>query len=217
MDINLRLWKTLNSDRAKNKKQKKNRPSTRRDEPPFLEQRDATSVHSSVSATQQQSCFYSLPYEMRRQILVYAFGERQIHLDLSFTYPDAKSAQKRDKRSLPSCGIKSKIPVTTFDKLELGLRRRKQWQWWGCECHRSSSDAQWMWSNNAGPAALGPWVDKCCDGRRRSCTSETGKMPYNYQIGIMGWLLSCRQAYVPCSSRGKMRALILGGKILRKH
>lgn len=202
---------------VRNKKQKKNRPSTRKDEPPFLEPWAVTSVHSSVPATQRQSCFYLLPYELRRQILIYAFGGRQLHLDLSFKYSDAKSAQKRDKGSLRSCGIKSKYPGLTFEKLKLGLQRRKQWQWWGCECRRSSSDAQWMWSNEAGPAALGPWVDKCCDGCRQPHTSETAEMSQNYQIGIMGWLLSCRQAYVSCSSRGERPTLILEEQILREH
>ncbi|KAF4960083.1 hypothetical protein FGADI_1100 [Fusarium gaditjirri] len=99
----------------------------------------------------QQSLWFKLPPNMRRDILQLAFGDRRVHMSLSF----------REKH-------------TSDDK------KVESWQWFGAVCHRAETPrprgnaAEWQEF----------WEDDCKHG-----DIEPQK------IGVMGWLLSCRQNY----------------------
>ncbi|KAF4986551.1 hypothetical protein FGRMN_10779 [Fusarium graminum] len=53
------------------------------------------------------------------------------------------------------------------------------WQWWGSRCHRLSPDKTTQQGPMTNDGLPGPWSDQCRDT--------------DAPIGIMGWLLSCRQ------------------------
>jgi hypothetical protein len=92
--------------------------------------------------------FFQLPYDVRSMILLEAFGDCTLHVDL--------------------------------------VRQEESWQWRGAVCHRNMSrppSIQYAW--------LGPWNDPCMQW----AYEREGKFPEAYSIGIMGFLLSCRQAY----------------------
>ena len=60
------------------------------------------------------------------------------------------------------------------------------WQWRGAVCHRNGSrlpSMRYAW--------LGPWNDPCLDWVYK----HKEKFQEGYNVGIMGFLLSCRQAY----------------------
>lgn len=63
------------------------------------------------------------------------------------------------------------------------------WQWRSCVCFRNFPEnlpsARYGW--------LGPWCDGCTEDMGRD--ARTLRISNGYEIGIMGFLLSCRQAY----------------------
>jgi hypothetical protein len=70
----------------------------------------------------------------------------------------------------------------------LGISESR-WAWWGCVCHR---DVEKRMLHRQGDV-LDPWEDGCTDGFA-ACKGWSGEQPTSCYIGIMGWLLSCRQA-----------------------
>jgi hypothetical protein len=66
------------------------------------------------------------------------------------------------------------------------VRQEAGWQWRGAVCYRNMSrlpSMRYAW--------LGPWNDPCMQW----VYERKGKFPEEYNVGIMGFLLSCRQAY----------------------
>jgi hypothetical protein len=63
---------------------------------------------------------------------------------------------------------------------------RKLWSWNGCICVRKY-DLE-LGPMTRGGLNPGPWIDRCCD------PINVPKPPPE-NIGIMGWLQSCRQKY----------------------
>ncbi|KAF2743307.1 hypothetical protein M011DRAFT_224153 [Sporormia fimetaria CBS 119925] len=111
--------------------------------------------------------FFQLPFEIRSMIYAFAFGGDALHIDL--------------------------------------VQEKVAWQWKGCMCRRNPPDIppsmRYHWR--------GPWLDTCIKGKERAYRlqlegqhplgcflTEDGKKLTTYlNIGIMGFLLSCRQAY----------------------
>ncbi|KAH6979254.1 hypothetical protein EDB82DRAFT_248578 [Fusarium venenatum] len=141
---------------------------------------------------QSSPLFSKLPTEIRRRILLFAFGDRTVHMDLALEHP-----------------FKAKAPALSYDhrhgKLDtlwrdnLDRSRPRIWKWKGCVCHR------------VGPPRIRkifrceeyvcqPADDNCCSGRANFC--HGWKDHYGTTdaclIGVMGWLLSCRQSCVYC-------------------
>lgn len=58
--------------------------------------------------------------------------------------------------------------------------------WFGCVCHRLPGD------DDFGACLV---HDNCLEGRA-DCWAWDGNIPYKCWLGAMGWLLTCRQAYV---------------------
>ena len=63
----------------------------------------------------------------------------------------------------------------------------RQWQWWGCVCHRNPPEYNLRNMN-------GLWSDVCLVGEAVWCDYHPGEAPGKCMIGCMGWLLACRQA-----------------------
>ena len=120
----------------------------------------------------------TLPAELRRLVLVAAFGERTLHLDLRLSRP-----RRADCFDL----------LTRYAKNEHGLGSAPlgecafpdhaappAWRWYGCVCHRLIPLSTYVH----------PHLDECLRGRA-NCEDWL----WECRIGVMGWLLACRQAY----------------------
>jgi hypothetical protein len=155
----LRRWlKEKNPSRRK--KQQKATASSRACSPPlFLAAQRPSNLTPPASPDLTTSInnygqFKLLPYEIRRSILVAAFGEQTMHMELKHN----KSSSISDTASHSS------------------------WQWSGCVCQRRSE-----WTETEKELKLARKINPCDD----ACFKGEGG-----RIGIMGWLLACRQAFV---------------------
>ncbi|KAL5353303.1 hypothetical protein ACLOAV_001339 [Pseudogymnoascus australis] len=141
--------------------------------------------------------FQRLPYEIRRRILVEAFGGRTLHMDLEFNHPLVRKSGPQTEIS--HCDLGSNLIRDT--------NIRKGWQWFGCVCHRpdewpagSTFDSMLgqPWKDGERKPKTRPCEDRCCRGTPNpsECGPLRGEGQYSQCfIGIMGWLLACRQAY----------------------
>ncbi|KAM5357506.1 hypothetical protein ACJZ2D_016196 [Fusarium nematophilum] len=148
-------------------------------------------------ASFQESAYFKIPIDVRRQILRLAFGDRRLHMDLSNSHPDAPLASDKSIDD-HHCGIDSIQSKKVANKRErlVDKTRPKSWQWWSSVCHRLPPDHDATLTGpmtNGGPD--GPWADHCRLGEAAHCHSWPGHVPSKCHIGIMGWLLSCRQNY----------------------
>jgi hypothetical protein len=142
--------------------------------------------------TFQHCAYYKLPPDVRRYILILAFGNRRLHMDFSYDYPDMSSdlIQPLDKNH---CGI---VMENMYgDKLRVvDDTKPRSWIWWGSVCHRLPLDldvSQTGPMTHGGPD--GPWADTCRVGEAQHCNSWPGSFPAKCRIGAMGWFQSCRQ------------------------
>ncbi|KAF4948029.1 hypothetical protein FSARC_13847 [Fusarium sarcochroum] len=127
----------------------------------------------------------------RRKILIHAFGNRTVHMDLVLTHP------LREPLGLES-SFRSTDPKYRFSGGGLDTSQPKYWQWRGCICHRLLPPEYKITVKF--PHYAKPGDDRCCDGWGIHCgvwTRKHGK-PDSCWIGVMGWLVTCRQA--PTSS-----------------
>ena len=134
-----------------------------------------------------QSChaasfFQILPIEIRRQILIEAFGDRTIHMDLIYGHP-------------PMPGNKEAHAMIQEWRLGLDKSRPKSWFWRGCTCHRKPPPwhpaiATESYSTRAVDK------DRCCVGLAHCCDmwTKNSKELNGCWIGALGWLQTCRQA-----------------------
>ncbi|CAH0038316.1 unnamed protein product [Clonostachys solani] len=112
--------------------------------------------------------FTHVPAEIRRQILIHAFGGRTIHLDLDFEHRDSNIGELR----WSSCvchsskpGLPHKLRYDDFFKPKDRIRTAEKRNPLDCPSISEGSLSQ-----------LCPSPDEC-------------------RVGASGWLLSCRQAY----------------------
>ncbi|KAJ9418891.1 hypothetical protein QL093DRAFT_2640864 [Fusarium oxysporum] len=148
-------------------------------------------------ATQAQIApVFTLPPELRRKILDEAFDDRTIHIDLVLKYPlrlqrsDRRYPEHRFTTNYGHCWPE------TSGNLCLDRSQPKHWQWRGCVCHRLPPPQYCR--DETVPGWEQPADDFCCEGESHHCELwvKTLKDPKCCFKGVMGWLLSCRQAYV---------------------
>lgn len=177
------------SDPAENKKQ-----PARYAELPRLpkHRRTLTPSSSHECLTYQHGFFNVFSVEVRENILLFAFGNRVLHMDLSFDHP--MQALPRGHVARNHCGLNGLGP--DFKKgFNLDEKKPKAWEWWGSVCHRNGPSLEWFDCSMDGTVSLvRPCMDRCRQGLASKCDEWPGNAPSNCQIGIMGWLLSCRQA-----------------------
>jgi hypothetical protein len=156
----------------------------------------APTVHTAAN----YSHFQRLPLEIRRHILAFAFGDRTLHIDLTFDHPLTRksSARKKQKRA-------TALPAISPAHCGFGVElvrdpsQPKQWQWFSCVCHRRPV------RQYPGTSKIEPHEDGCIAGPRVG--SEPGMRGWagllclcefdpslECFIGVMGWLRACRQA-----------------------
>ncbi|RSL58239.1 hypothetical protein CEP54_007853 [Fusarium duplospermum] len=163
--------------------------------PPYLPKRRHHALTPSASQedlTQAPPFFSKLPPEIRHEILVLAFGDRTLHMDISFDHPMTPFPYWRAS-AWPHDYMKGPW------KWEPDYRKPKRWHWRSSICHRcrpgrlehSSHTIDEIYASE--PDATD---DQCLDGFGQNCEFWPGESPSKCLIGVMGWLLASRQAYV---------------------
>ncbi len=135
--------------------------------------------------------FGMLPLEMRRRILIEAFGGQTLHMDLSHRHPLVRTPSRPKGAGVHRhCDLESNLVADTSQP--------EQWQWFGCVCHRGAgySEAEKEQSRQAleAPPTTDPCGDGCLEGSKSMCTCPQGVGGAACFVGVLGWLLSCRQA-----------------------
>lgn len=149
--------------------------------------RPITSSGSMPCHQQEQSTFFSrLPLEIRRAILLYAFGNSTMHLDLTFDHPMPKRTSTNLGGFINHCGFTGKRDFS----------RPKQWTWRSCVCHRNPPwplPPHTWWRHQE---VYRPDIDRCMLGEAYACRRglQSGEGFFRCHVGAMGWLLSCRAA-----------------------
>lgn len=161
--------------------------------PPYLPERRhyvLTPSASHENLNQASPFFSKLPPEIRHDILVLAFGDRTLHMDLSFNHPMTPfpywrtSAWPHDYMNGPW-------------KWEPDYHKSKRWHWRSSICHRCRPDhREHSLQTRDEPYESEPDAgdDHCLDGFGQNCEFWPGESPSKCLIGVMGWLLACRQA-----------------------
>ena len=126
----------------------------------------------------------SFPPEIRRLIILEAFGNRTLHMDLAFMQPPFR---------LRSSFSVSHVNYRTERRNGV---RPPRWEWWGWECQDGPLQV-WDKPVDSDVNKPRPANDFC---------GHLGKAHHDYDlvrpaprprfIGILGWLLSCRDTYL---------------------
>lgn len=115
-----------------------------------------------------ENVFFSrVPREIRDQIYIAAFGGRTLHMDLQLKQPDLPDASSQFTHAHANADARR------------NSNARREWMWWSSVCHRH-------------PVAE-PWDDTCQSGSSRELCNHFYPGDDCF-LGVMGWLLSCRQA-----------------------
>lgn len=146
-------------------------------------------IVSAATATENSPFFQNLPFEIRRRILLEAFGNVIVHMDLRLEHPILRRKDGPD--SNPPHYHQSPFEPP---KEQLDTWKPKEWQWWSCVCHRAPPGRAGFELKEM--AFTEPFEDRCREGYDMWCEFWPGEKPGKCHIGVMGWLLSCRQACV---------------------
>ncbi|CAH0028486.1 unnamed protein product [Clonostachys rhizophaga] len=141
--------------------------------------------------------FGCLPPEIRRRILLYAFGERTVHIDISYTL-----TSKPDEGG-SVCASAAKTHAGLVRRLDSYDRIYDEdewhWRWYGCFCHRSGPEDI---SLSLGRFRSSPGIDhrkyrsSACLKGGGVCHAWPGNQPDKCRVECLGWLLTSRQAYI---------------------
>ncbi|KAL7946160.1 hypothetical protein V8C42DRAFT_322638 [Trichoderma barbatum] len=161
-------------------------------------------IAASNAATANSAFFTKLPVEIRRKILIEAFGGQTVHMDLIYDHPpqpvedqsedaQSKGGQMYD-RAHGNFNINFQGKATcNIRNLRLDDSRPKEWAWRSSVCHRN------LPAYCRPGQEVQPGEDCCRFGQspwHRTCLVWPGEFPTKCLIGAMGWLRSCRQAYL---------------------
>lgn len=159
--------------------------------------RPLTATPCSPAATSRSSLFQLVPPEIRRAILIEAFGERTLHFDVRLEHPPRKirgnGENEMDKRTQSHANV---------HLLSRSLRDRKQpreWTWWSSVCHHNFPWRHFHLSPPSDRCFVDPARDSCRSPFRvhdHLCEYYSGTIPTKCLIGALPWLLTCRQAYI---------------------
>jgi hypothetical protein len=148
-------------------------------------------VATSVPIPQDGIFFERLSPDLRRLILIEAFGGRAVHMDLRYERP---LRARPPRKTLHAGGVDVLYEVFSPSR-ESGKPRA--WQYYSCVCHRDPVGfVERSHAVGAGDMPSHPATDSCLRRRPQSCDrppGDTGDMSRCF-LGVIGWLLTCRQA-----------------------
>lgn len=168
--------------------------------PPCL----SSSTDAQPRSQQIQSPLFSLPAELREHILRLAFGDREIHvgvwsrdgLDLhrwecahaladvmARAYATAEPPAWGWHRLVPWLGPP---PTGSSDPAEDDETNRSGWKWTGCVCY---ANVPGRWFRDPRPYRVWPYFKDGCRGK----DDEPDLFSEQKQVGVMGFLLSCKR------------------------
>lgn len=146
-------------------------------------------------ATAGSPFFMVLPPELRVSILTAAFGRRTIHIQRC--QPATPQPQAQGSRPSGSRGSTRQWLGGLFATAKSKGKREEApppagrgKQWYACICYRLADPA--VDTSPAADTCLADLKPSRRDGRW-SCTSPS-EVPPKLAVGVMGWLLTCRQA-----------------------
>ena len=163
---------------------------------PSLQGADADREPWTADQQRQSLFFFCLPAEIRHRILCAAFGDRTVHMDLRLR-PRLYTAET-SKACSPSQFHAGYPPLLTRWDVKIprgiddrtGDDKKPAWRWYGCVCHRNTPGTAWKQ----------PYDDLCLSGYGR-CSGYPGNVPEKCMVGAMGFLRSCKRAYVLAGCR----------------
>ncbi|KAK4041137.1 hypothetical protein C8A01DRAFT_15106 [Parachaetomium inaequale] len=185
-------------------------------EPPPYRANCANMPASTADIRIMYGPFQHLPLEIRQQILGHAFGNRTLHLDLTFEHPLTRKPSRREKTNKSTRFSAHPRPTASRTHCGLGTdlvrdaSEPKQWQWFSCVCHRRLVRAHEDGGSSVPKARIEPCEDGCIPREPivKRVASSTPSMSLCHCesagtfsadecfIGVIGWLLACRQAYL---------------------
>ncbi|QGI68334.1 hypothetical protein CEK26_012296 [Fusarium fujikuroi] len=157
---------------------------------------NSTASVSGPRPRYQETClWFRVPPNIRSDILRLAFGDTRIHINMEYNRPHIAHPES----SSLHCGIVVGPGEYPGEEMRvLDKTKPATWRWWSSRCHRSYPDE----TKNQGPmtrgGAPGPWVDNCRNGGNSSVCEAWKEQEGSSacHVGVMGWLLSCRQNYM---------------------
>lgn len=169
--------------------------------PPYLSSprpRVLTPSSSTEVLTQLPSCalFTKVPALVRREMFIIAFGNHTLHVDLTFDYPHFPPPEQHMWDTPAARGQRRHAGIYAPERDYAGPSP-KAWHWRACVCHDCRV---WrpVYQYHGRYARIGLSRDRCLDGRCHACRdaaySRAHKWPDDCYVGVMGFLLSCRQA-----------------------
>ncbi|PGH35738.1 hypothetical protein GX50_01451 [[Emmonsia] crescens] len=147
-----------------------------------------TATPPSLKATANSIFFQRIPPEIRRIILLYAFGEHIVHMDLHLAHP-LEMEKTRQRASKPH---HANFPRSA----DRDISKFREWRWYTCVCCRKYySPINPSLAQDSSSCRLA--ADGCMPHSYHVFSSDSwpGEMFTEYLVGAMGWLLTCRQAY----------------------
>lgn len=128
--------------------------------------------------------FSMLPPEVRRCILIHAFGHHTMHMNVMFQKPwKVVDAEPQD----------STAHARHYHNFTVGPEK---WMWYGCVCHRTEPEDAPLSLGRTRSWPVKPrtfFLDGCLKGEG-TCSEWPGTWPSKCHIGVTGWLRTCRQA-----------------------
>ncbi|KAI9150003.1 HET-domain-containing protein [Paramyrothecium foliicola] len=138
----------------------------------------------SCEPTAQTQGFFSLPFEIRRDILREAFGARTIHIDLRCRQVPS-TLQDISGLDLHHAG--NPPPLLWSERFPAKERvPKREWRWYSCICHRGAPGQT--------NSIFGAELDTCLEGIA-NCGLWPGMAPDKCRVGVMGFLVSSKQSY----------------------
>lgn len=148
---------------------------------PFFE--DSTPIDKGSATAQAGSAFFNLPGEIRLAVLLKAFGNCDMHMDLRFDIPRYTAETAGKPNHVP---VHGGYPPLLYTHNGKPRGTCKAWRWYGCRCHRLNPRVE---------SPQGILYDGCLWGEAM-CNAWVDILPIPDRcfIGAMGFLLSCKQA-----------------------
>lgn len=154
------------------------------------------------------SLLLQLPTEIRRLILLEAFGNQTIHIDKRFGYdvmsraePNSHQSRKGWKKAKQAQNSEGNTHCGITVPSRRDTSKPKAWCWFSCVCHRPRKlPPKEYYISSTGRVQPGDddclWFGKgcvCVPGENHD--GRTAVSPRDCFLGVSGWLQSCKLAY----------------------